>query len=306
MPIVSVIINCLNGEKYLKEAINSVYAQTYTDWEIIFWDNASTDKSAEISNSYDSKIRYFRGEKTIPLYAARNLALKQAKGQYIAFLDTDDIWLPRKLELQIPLFENDKKVGLVYSNAEILEENGTTRWMHRNSRQPSGRIFRQLLKHYNINLQTVMVSRAALDSLKDWFDDSLNHAGDTDLFLRISHDWDVEYLPEVTARYREHGGNYSLRYADDIPRELEYILGKLFKLYKNFQKDYEMEVIELRMRLQKGLAISKWKSGRNSEARQLLLKHFLCMRPFFLLYFLSFFPYRVISFLRNNIFKLLH
>ena len=114
MPTVSVIMNCFNGEKYLREAIDSVYAQTYKNWEIIFWDNASTDNSAEIAKSYDEKLRYFRGEKTVPLYAARNLALKQAKGKYIAFLDCDDYWLPQKLERQVEIFESDKKIGLVY------------------------------------------------------------------------------------------------------------------------------------------------------------------------------------------------
>ena len=124
---VSVIMNCLNCSKYLREAIDSVYAQTYKNWEIIFWDNASTDNSAEIAKSYDEKLRYFRGEKTVPLYAARNLALKQAKGKYIAFLDCDDYWLPQKLERQVEIFESDKNIGLVYSNVEILERSGFRR-----------------------------------------------------------------------------------------------------------------------------------------------------------------------------------
>ncbi|NQV15315.1 glycosyltransferase [bacterium] len=296
-------MNCLNGEKYLREAIESIYFQTYTDWEIVFWDNASSDKSGEIAKSYDSRLRYFRGNQTIPLYAARNLALKQAEGKYIAFLDTDDLWLPKKLEWQVPLFENDKKIGLVYSNVKILEANGSIRMMRRNNRQPSGRIFRQLIRHYNINLQTAMISRTALDSLKDWFDELLNHAGDTDLFLRIAHDWDLKYLPGVTAKYREHGENLSLKYAEDIPVELEYILGKLSNLYKDFRKEYKKEIIEFRMRAQKGLTVSKWRSGKNSEARLLMLHHLLSMRSFILLYLLSFFPYEVMSSLRNNILK---
>jgi len=298
-PTVSVIVNCLNGSKYLREAIDSIYAQTYKDWEIILWDNASTDNSPEIARNYDGKLRYFRGEKTVPLYAARNLALQQARGRYIGFLDCDDMWLPQKLEWQIPLFESDNKIALVYSNVKILEENGSVRRI--NNVQPSGRIFRQLLKHYNINLQTAMISKAALDSLQNWFDDTLNLAGDVDLFLRIAHDWDAKYLDKVTVIYREHGENLSLKLAEEIPVELECIIGKLSNLYKNFRKEYEMEIIELRMRLQKGLAVSKWKSGKNSEARQIALSHLLSMRPFILLYLSSFFPYRVMSFMRNNV-----
>ena len=77
-PLVCVIMNCYNGEKYLREAIDSVYAQSYKNWEIIFWDNLSTDSSAKIAKSYDSKLRYFVGQETIPLGAARNKALSKS------------------------------------------------------------------------------------------------------------------------------------------------------------------------------------------------------------------------------------
>ncbi|MBI1811178.1 MAG: glycosyltransferase [Nitrospirae bacterium] len=296
-PTVSVIMNCLNGSKYLAEAIDSIYSQTYKDWEIIFWDNASADNSPDIAKSYDERLRYFKGEKTVPLYEARNYAVQQANGKYIAFLDCDDMWLPRKLEWQVAEFEIDEKVGLVHTNVEILEGNNNIRRM--SNIQPSGNVFRQLLRHYSINLQTAMISRAALYSLNEWFDGLLNHSGDTDLFLRIAHNWNVKYLPVVTARYREHGENRSLKFAADIPVELEYIIGKLAGLYRDFRKEYEMELIELRMRLQKGLAVAKWKSENGHESRKLALKHLASVRSFVLVYFLSFFPYKAVSFFRN-------
>ena len=95
-PAVSVIMNCLNAEPYLREAIDSVVAQTYPDWEIIFWDNASRDASGAIAKSYGERVRYFRGETTVPLGEARNLAIAEAKGRYLAILDCDDVWLPEK------------------------------------------------------------------------------------------------------------------------------------------------------------------------------------------------------------------
>ncbi len=121
--LVSVIINCLNGEKFLREAIDSVYAQTYNNWEIILWDNASTDKTAEIGQSYDSKIKYYKSEKVIPLGDARNKALKQCKGEFIAILDCDDIWAPDKLEKQIPLFK-ESSIGLVFCDCISLKQAG--------------------------------------------------------------------------------------------------------------------------------------------------------------------------------------
>ena len=97
-PLVSIIMNCYNGEKFLKEAIDSIYAQTYSNWEIIFWDNASTDDSACIAKSYDDRLKYHLAQETTPLGEARDLALKKINGKYISFLDCDDIWLPKKLK----------------------------------------------------------------------------------------------------------------------------------------------------------------------------------------------------------------
>ena len=109
-PKVSVVMNCFNSERYLREAIDSVFAQTYSDWEIVFWDNASTDNSARIAKSYGPRLKYYRGDENVSLGEARNYALGKARGEYIAFLDCDDLWAPDKLQKQIPLF-NDLKVG---------------------------------------------------------------------------------------------------------------------------------------------------------------------------------------------------
>ncbi len=92
-PSVSIIMNCLNGEEYLKDSLSSIVNQTYKNWELIFWDNRSTDKSADILKSFkDKRIRYFYAKKKTVLYRARNLAIKKARGKFIAFLDVDDFW----------------------------------------------------------------------------------------------------------------------------------------------------------------------------------------------------------------------
>ena len=120
--LVSVIINCYNGQKYLADAIDSVFSQTYDNWEIIFWDNQSKDQSASIYKNFkDERLKYYYAKKHTSLYEARNLAIKKAKGKYIAFIDTDDLWVKNKLLLQIKKFKNEK-VCLVYSNYYILNQ----------------------------------------------------------------------------------------------------------------------------------------------------------------------------------------
>ena len=96
-PLVSVIMNCYNGEKYLQRAIDSIIVQTYKNLEIIFWDNASTDSSADIYRNTaekDARFKYFKSEKNVNLGEARALAVNECTGDYITFLDTDDEWLP--------------------------------------------------------------------------------------------------------------------------------------------------------------------------------------------------------------------
>ena len=121
--LISVIVNCHNGEKFINRCIESILIQTYNNFEIIFLDNMSTDGTEEIIKKIsDKRIKYFKTEKFLKLYEARNLAIKKAKGQYIAFLDVDDWWLPEKLEKQIILFQKDNSLKMVYSNFYVVDD----------------------------------------------------------------------------------------------------------------------------------------------------------------------------------------
>ena len=107
--LVSIILNCYNGEKYLRYALDTVIEQNYNNWELIFWDNQSTDNSKKIFDSYKSeKFRYFYSKHHTTLYEARNQALKECKGEFIAFIDSDDTWEIDKLEKQIKLFKKKR------------------------------------------------------------------------------------------------------------------------------------------------------------------------------------------------------
>ena len=121
-PLVSIIMNCFNGETYMNESIKSVLSQTYENWELIFWDNQSIDSSAKIFKSYeDKRFEYFYANEHSTLYKARNLAIERSKGDFIAFLDTDDLWDKNKLKLQMHYF-NNPEVGVVFSNLWMLKK----------------------------------------------------------------------------------------------------------------------------------------------------------------------------------------
>ena len=115
MPLVSVIINVLNGAATLPEAVDSVLTQTFSDWELIVWDDGSSDNSGEILSGYvDGRIRYVRSEQRVALGQARQRAIDLARGEWIAFLDQDDIWLPHKLERQLALARDRSDMALIY------------------------------------------------------------------------------------------------------------------------------------------------------------------------------------------------
>ena len=106
-PLISVVINCYNGEKFIDKSIQSVLRQTYNKWELVFWDNASSDNSSKIYNTYkksDKRLKYFRSAVHEKLYKARKRAIEKCKGEYFAFLDVDDWWEEKKLEIQIPYY----------------------------------------------------------------------------------------------------------------------------------------------------------------------------------------------------------
>ena len=159
-PLVSIIMNCYNGEKYLKQSINSVLSQNFKNWELIFWDNNSTDNSKKILKSYrDNRIKYYFSKKTHNLYKARNLAINKTKGKYICFLDVDDWWARNKLNTQVNIFNKNKYLDLIFSNFYVFNELTKTKKLFFEKYLLKQRITQNLLNNYRIGILTVMLKK---------------------------------------------------------------------------------------------------------------------------------------------------
>ena len=159
-PFVSIIMNCHNGEKYLKKSLQSVINQTYKNWELIFWDNRSIDKSKEIMEGLnDKRFKYFKSKKFNSLYESRNLALKKSKGKYICFLDTDDWWLKKKLFYQISELRKNPEIKFIFTNVYLYFQQKKEKKLYFNQKVPEGKITQFLLNNYIIGILTVMVSK---------------------------------------------------------------------------------------------------------------------------------------------------
>ena len=200
-PLVSIIMNCYNGEKYLKLAIESIINQKYTNWELIFWDNKSTDNSAKILKKFkDKQIKYFFSKKKTVLYKARNLAMKKAKGKFIAFLDVDDLWTEDKLSKQIPKFKNEK-VGLVYSNF-YKYYNRNKKIIAFKNKLPSGFVTNSIIKNYQVGFLTVILRKEF--TKKYSFDYRYDLLSDYDFILFFSLKFKFACINKPLGFYRIH------------------------------------------------------------------------------------------------------
>ncbi len=210
MPEVSVIMNCYNGERYLRAALDSVVAQTFDDWELIFWDNASTDSSADIVRSYaDPRIRYFRGDLNVPLGAARQLAVEKAVGSWIGFLDTDDLWLPHKLERQLAAVAGSDYLLCYAGIDEIAPDGALIRTIL--PLYPSGDQLEAQLFQFDINMVTPIVRREALNRHGIAFDPQITASEEYNLFMRLAARGPFCSLPDVLGQWRISPGSLTDR-----------------------------------------------------------------------------------------------
>jgi glycosyltransferase involved in cell wall biosynthesis len=222
MPLVSIIMNVCNGAAFLREALDSVMAQTFTDWELIVWDDRSTDASAAIVSEYrDARVRYFLSPDDAPLGKARRDAIRQSKAEWIAFLDQDDIWLPGKLEKQLALAEAD--TSLLYGRTVRFYTGGRERdydQAHEYKLLPEGDIFTQLFtKSCFIAMSAAMFRRSAIVT-SGGIPEEVRIIPDYHLYVAVARKYRARAVQEVVCRYREHSGSMSHVVAVEMNREV--------------------------------------------------------------------------------------
>ena len=202
--LVSIIMPNYNCGNYIAETIKSVIAQTYTNWELLFVDDCSTDDSVAVVESFeDSRIRILKNEKNSGAAVSRNYALREAKGRWIAFLDSDDLWLPEKLEKQIAFME-EHNYAFTYAKYEEIAENSIS--FNRVVAGPK-RITKR--KQYDYCWQgclTVMyeVNVVGLIQIED-----IKKNNDYAMWLKVCKKVDCWLFPQVLAKYRKRAGSIS-------------------------------------------------------------------------------------------------
>ncbi len=210
MPRVSVVMPAYNAGQFIAEAIESVLAQTFGDFELIVVDDGAIDDTCNVVARFsDARVRYFYQENR-ERSAARNAGIRAARGEYVAFLDADDTWLPEKLARQVAHMDEHPEVGLVYCAAYKVRGGRVSSQMKARFR---GNVVRPLLTVDNIiagSASAVMVRRDVLDCVGG-FDEGRIIFEDWDLWLRIAMHYTVDFVSEALACVRVHSGSTQAR-----------------------------------------------------------------------------------------------
>lgn len=291
---VSVIIPTFNSAIYLRDAINSVLDQTYSALEAIVIDDGSTDETASVIKSFPDRVIYIRQERSGPSNA-RNRGIAAATGEYVAFLDADDIWLPSKLEKQLKSLQQYPEAGLVYSRiVNFRDRTGKElgvypREMH------SGILFDLLLTTPLLLLSSVVVRNQVLKELGG-FDEGLTTAEDTHLYLRIARNFRIIGVPDILVRRRIHDRNLSNRV--DIQIGTLDCLDRIARLYPETDPKIYSPMAKAYRNRGKSMMLDLFHSGAyancNRTARRLLRLR-IWDTKIMLYFFLTLFPRHLIS-----------
>jgi glycosyltransferase involved in cell wall biosynthesis len=287
-PLVSVVMNCYNGERHLKEAIDSIYKQTYRNWEIIFWDNFSNDASAKIAKSYDNRVKYFLAAETSPLGEARNFALNKVSGKYIAFLDCDDVYLTYKLEQQVNLMES-KKYVMCYGSVSVINEEGKE-FKKNIVKNKSGNLFSSLLEHYEINMQTVMLNKDYIFNNQLSFNENMSFCPDHNLFMTVASQSDIGVIIDIVAKYRVVENSLSKKTIDIASKEYRFTLDAISQARPLLKKKFANEFTSAYRKAMFYEIVADIYHNQKKEARNKLRKIYKFKIEYFLLYLLLFVP----------------
>jgi glycosyltransferase involved in cell wall biosynthesis len=245
-PIISVIIPTYNRGEYICETIESVFEQTYKDFEIIIVDDGSTDDTRQLIEPYLSRIKYIYQENA-GVSAARNTGIIASESEYVAFLDSDDLWLTNKLKLQMEFLDSNPQLGMVYADACMFSNDQIiySSFLKLKKFTSYGYIFGNLIKEDFIITSTVLVRREVFKDVGT-FDESLSVAEDYDMWLRIARKYQIGLINECLVKYRKHNTNISSLKSITYP-DMEIRVLKKHEVSEYPDQDYIKQCIKKRM-----------------------------------------------------------
>ena len=262
MPKVTIGMPTYNSQMFLEQAIVSVLSQTYQDFELVICDNCSSDDTERIINLYsekDSRIRFFKNPENLGLFENCNQCIRHSSGEYINIMHSDDVMLPRNIEVKVEIFEKYPNVGLVGSSIEVIDgENNPVTWdlnpdwsKYKQDIIESGRdwLINKISANNPICFPYVFLRKSVLDK-SGLFNSKYAFVGDFDMWLRVALHCDVYFIQETLGKYRWHQNNISHQY--NILTELTEIAQIWDELINQLNLPSE-QLLSMEQRIFKGL-----------------------------------------------------
>jgi glycosyltransferase involved in cell wall biosynthesis len=248
MPKVSVIIPLYNGKKYILETLNSVLNQTFKDFEVIVIDDGSKDNSKEVLEKYLDRIRYIYQENSGSPAAAKNRGIKESKGEFLAFMDQDDLWQADKLAKQVKILEKDQKIGLVATNTLVFDsqtkEIKGKAWAKVSKMSAEQTRKRLLQGNFIVTSSAVMVRKETIEG--KGFDENMRLADDYELWFRIAKKWQLEFIEEPLTKWRHNVSSLSHSHKK-LLEDLVYFFGSAVQ--DKGLKDNEIKIAREQLKL---------------------------------------------------------
>ena len=225
----TVMMNCMNGEEYLSEALQHIINQSFKNWELYFFDNQSTDNSKNIFESFgDSRFKYFYFDKSYDLGYARQKAWKKIDSEYVAICDVDDLSLDERFDNQIKFLDSNLEYGVIGSNVFLIDSN--SKIFEEIKFEENSYILKHKIQYQHVfNSATLMFRKSAVDEVGG-YNPKYEMVNDYDLLYRISKKYEISCLNKTLVCNRQHGNNLS--YKKIVKGQLE-----LLHLQKNIYKE---------------------------------------------------------------------
>lgn len=269
-PRISIVTNSKNGEHYLPDLFNTIDAQTFSNWEHIFFDNNSSDNTESLCKERLNKIEYYNSNEDLPLSVARNIAISKCKGEYVAILDCDDLWDKNKLFAQIKIFEKYDHIDLCSTDYSTLINNRVIKAKKSEINQLT---FKKMLNNYLVCHSSVMFKRLSLIKIDHLYDKELHIAHDKDLILRLVKNHNIYHITEYLTFWRFTNESLTNSRFDLLAKDNQYILNKYQKTIKNFNHDYKSEIEKLDSKIKFHLAIFYWINKDKIKLDKILKKN---------------------------------
>jgi glycosyltransferase involved in cell wall biosynthesis len=274
---VSIIMPVLNGQKYIGEALGSIAAQTFKDYELIVVNDGSTDGTCDQLSPFIGRIDLRCIHHATPHGIARSIndGIRDASGEFIAFLDHDDLWFPDFLETQITHMQQHPDVGMVHSDFQTVDSEGNileaSVAVCRNRRRVSGSVFPELFMDSFIVGNSVLIRKECFDRLGT-FDETLR-IGDYHMWMRIARHYRVDYTPKVLTKYRQHQTQDSGTFAAEEQPPGLMAIKSILELYPEVCQELGARTIRRRMASLYGdVAYSLFSKGVGKTTRTFLTK----------------------------------